>query len=80
MASRPTTPIPFDVVATAYLVGYPHSTIRLTEDIERLRCYSGTTRRILPQLVKDLYPEYVNDLKGATIRKASCSSVAQIPP
>lgn len=67
-------------MTATYLVAYPHPHIPQVNRILPCEVTSGTRgTQLIKQLIAD-YPEYSEDLKSATLWKASRPLVVQLPP
>lgn len=62
-----------------YLVAYPHPSIPPTERIRPYRVGPEFKGELLKE-IRAAYPQYSDDLKGATLWKVSCLTVVQLPP
>jgi hypothetical protein len=67
-------------MTTVYIVVYPHPEVRPARRILPFRLDSGASGNDLTTRLCDTYPNHRDDLMGATLRKASHSTVAQPPP
>jgi len=68
------------MTTTTYTVAYPHPGVPSEERIKLFRPASGAGGDTLIELLCDHYPDHRDDLKGATLWKASRSTVVQLPP
>ena len=63
-----------------FTVAYPHPSIPPAKRMSPCEVGPKTYRKgLLEQLIEE-YPEHSEDLRQATIWKASCLSIAQLPP
>jgi len=68
------------MTAKFYIVVYPHPEVPRDSHILRLRLDAEAGGDTVLKQLCDTYPDLRDDLNGATLWKASCSTAAQLLP
>ena len=67
------------MTAKFYIVAYPHPEVSRSYRSLPFKLDPEDFGFTLLQQVRDAYPDQLDDLKNATLWKASCSMMAQLP-